>query len=128
MAGTVQAHEFVSAVPTVPAIADIKVDPTKLLEVAKVVEEQANALQDKLRVTLGELRIDAPSPDVVSSASVDVWNALVSDDDQSYAHRVRDYVQSLRDLMEQLRTAAQKYAVSESDKAAHFGDRGVHRP
>jgi uncharacterized protein YukE len=127
MAGAAQAHKLASAVPTAPGIADIKVDPAKLLEVAKVVEEQANALQDKLRLKLGELHIDTPSPDVISSASVEVWNALVSDGAESYAKRVRDYVQSLRDLVEQVRTAAQRYTVSEADKAAHFGDRGVHR-
>jgi hypothetical protein len=128
MSNTAQAHELTSMVPTAPGVADIKVDPAKLLDVAKVVEDQANALQDKLRLKLGELHIDTPSADVISTASVESWNALISDGDQAYAQRVRAYVHSLRDLVQQLRTASERYTVSEEDKAAHFGDRGVHRP
>jgi uncharacterized protein YukE len=127
MSNTAQAHELTSLVPTAPGVADIKVDPANLLDVAKVVEDQANALQDKLRLKLGELHIDTPSADVISTASVESWNALISDGDQAYAQRVRAYVQSLRDLVQQLRTASERYTVSEEDKAAHFGDRGVHR-
>jgi uncharacterized protein YukE len=127
MSNTAQAHELTSLVPTAPGVADIKVDPAKLLDVAKVVEDQTNALQDKLRLKLGELHIDTPSADVISTASVESWNALISDGDQAYAQRVRAYVQSLRDLVQQLRTASERYTVSEEDKAAHFGDRGVHR-
>jgi uncharacterized protein YukE len=127
MSNTAQAHELTSLVPTAPGVADIKVDPANLLDVAKVVEDQANALQDKLRLKLGELHIDTPSADVISTASVESWNALISDGDQAYAQRVRAYVQSLRDLVQQLRTASERYTVSEDDKAAYFGDRGVHR-
>jgi uncharacterized protein YukE len=127
MSNTAQAHELTSLVPTAPGVADIKVDPANLLDVAKVVEDQANALQDKLRLKLGELHIDTPSADVISTASVESWNALISDGDQAYAQRVRAYVQSLRDLVQQLRTASERYTVSEEDKAAYFGDRGVHR-
>jgi uncharacterized protein YukE len=128
MAGTAQAHELASAVPAAPGVADIKVDPAKLLDVAKVVEDQANALQDKLRLALGELHIDTPSADTISVASFQSWNALVSDGDQSYVNSVRTYVQRLRDLVDQLRTAAEKYRLSEEDKAAYFGDRGARKP
>jgi hypothetical protein len=125
MATTAQA-QLTSTVPTAPGVADIKVDPSKLLDVARVVEEQVNALQDKLRLRLGELHIDTPSSDTISTASVDSWNELIADGDQSYAKRVRDYIEGLRTLVEQLRTAAERYEVSDADKAAAFGDRGVH--
>jgi hypothetical protein len=125
MATTAQA-QLTSAVPTAPGVADVKVDPSKLLDVARIVEEQVNALQDKLRLRLGELHIDTPSSDTISTASVDSWNELISDGEQSYAKRVRDYINGLRTLVEQLRTASERYAVSDADKAAQFGDRGVH--
>jgi hypothetical protein len=113
-------------VPTAPGVADVKVDPSKLLDVASVVEDQVNALQDKLRIRLGELHIDTPSSDTISTASVDSWNELISDGEQSYANRVRDYIEGLRTLVEQLRTAAERYAAGDADKAAQLGDRGVH--
>jgi hypothetical protein len=110
-------------VPTAPGVADIKVDPSKLLDVAKIVEDQANTLQDKLRLSIGQLHIDAPSTDTISTASIDSWNALISDGDQSYAKRVLAYVEGLRALVQQLRVASGTYTISEEDKAAHFGDR-----
>ncbi|SDX22631.1 Uncharacterized conserved protein YukE [Amycolatopsis xylanica] len=127
MSGTTAVHELGSTVPTVPGMADIQVDPDKLLAVAKIVEDQANALQDKLRERLGELHIDAPSDDAISTYATKAWNSLVSDGDQSYAKRVRSYVQGLRDLVEQLREAAKRYKLDEDEKTAAFGDRGVHR-
>lgn len=127
MSGATAVHELNSTVPTVPGMADVQVDPDKLLAVAKVVEDQANALQDKLRERLGELHIDPPSEDAISTYATKAWNMLVSDGDESYAKRVRSYVQGLRDLVEQLREAAKRYQLGEDEKTAAFGDRGVHR-
>jgi uncharacterized protein YukE len=116
-----------STVPTAPGVADITVDPSKLLDVAKVVEDQANALQDRLRLSIGQLHIDTPSSDTISTASIDSWNALISDGDQSYARRVLAYVEGLRALVQQLRVASGTYTTSEADKAAHFEDRNAPR-
>jgi hypothetical protein len=71
MAGTAQAHELASAMPSAPGVAAIKVDPARLLDVAKIVEDQANALQDKLGLRLGELHIDTPSADTISVHSIE---------------------------------------------------------
>lgn len=127
MAATSKVEDLASAVPVPPSVADIRVDPSKLLEVAKIVEDQVDALQDKLLTRLDQLRIDTPSNDTVSVHSTSVWNELVADGDESYAAQVRAYVAGLRRLVTQLRTAAKEYTTSEADKAAAFGDRGVHR-
>jgi uncharacterized protein YukE len=99
-----------TAVPGVPGIADIKVEPGNLLQVAKIINDQADELEDKLRGKLADLTIDPPADDVVSATA-----------------RVRAYVKNLRDLAAQLREAAKHYDAGEEDKAAAFGDRGAGR-
>lgn len=116
-----------TAVPGVPGIADIHVEPTNLMQVAKIINDQADELEDKLRQKLIHLRIDAPSADVVSATAVGAWNRLVASGDGSYAVRVQNYVKNLRNLASQLRKAAEHYQVNEHDRAASFGDRGVGR-
>ncbi|WUH82099.1 hypothetical protein OHS18_29370 [Amycolatopsis sp. NBC_00355] len=119
-------YDLSTAVPVAPAAADVLVHPDKVLAVARIVEEQANALEDQLLTRLGELRIDAPSADVISTQSMAAWNSLIADGDRSYAGQVREYVAGLKRLVSQLRDAAKDYQVSEDEKAAVFGDRGKH--
>jgi hypothetical protein len=119
-------YDLSSAVPVAPAAADVLVRPDKLLDVARIVEEQANALEDQLITRLDQLRIDAPSADVISTQSVEAWNSLIADGDRSYAGQVREYVAGLKRLVSQLREAAKDYKISEEEKAAVFGDRGKH--
>lgn len=127
MSATSKVQDLASAVPVPPSVADIRVNPAKLLEVARIVEEQVDALQDKLLTRLDQLRIDTPANDTVSVHATSAWNELVSDGDASYAAQVRSYVAGLRGLVTQLRTAAKDYETSDADKAAAFGDRGVYR-
>ncbi|MCR6486985.1 hypothetical protein M8542_29570 [Amycolatopsis sp. OK19-0408] len=119
-------YDLSTAVPVAPAAADVLVHPDKLLDVARIVEDQANALEDQLLTKLGELRIDAPSADVISTQAMQAWNSLIADGDRSYAGQVREYVAGLKRLVSQLRDAAKDYQVSEDEKAAVFGDRGKH--
>jgi uncharacterized protein YukE len=124
MPGVTQAQDLASAVPDVPGLADIEVDPAKILDAAKVVEDQANALEDKLRTRLDELRIDTPAGDLVSTNTFMAWNLMVSDAPDSYAKGVRAYLRGLRDLVQQLRSASEQYKATDEDKAAMLGDRG----
>ncbi|WP_370969524.1 hypothetical protein [Amycolatopsis sp. cg9] len=119
-------YDLSPAVPVAPAVADVLVRPDKLLDVARIVEEQANALEDQLITRLDQLRVDAPSADVVSTQSIEAWNSLIADGDRSYAGQVREYVAGLKRLVSQLREAAKDYKVSDEEKAAVFGDRGKH--
>jgi hypothetical protein len=119
-------YDLTTAVPVAPAAADVLVHPDKLLDVARIVEEQTNALEDQLLTRLGELRIDAPSADVISTQSIEAWNSVIADGDRSYAGQVREYVAGLKHLVSQLREAAKDYKVSDEEKAAVFGDRGKH--
>ncbi|WP_033290050.1 PE domain-containing protein [Amycolatopsis jejuensis] len=126
MPGSTPLTDLASSIPAAPGVADLVVEPAKLLDVARVVEEQVSALEDKLLTRLGELRIDAPSADTVSVNAVAAWNTVVAEGDQSYVAQVRAYVANLHKLVAQLREAAKTYQASDADKAAAFGDRGAH--
>ncbi|MGW7530723.1 PE domain-containing protein [Amycolatopsis sp. NPDC054798] len=126
MPGSTPLTDLASSVPAAPGVADIVVEPAKLLEVARVVDEQVSALEDKLLTRLGELRVDTPSSDTVSVNAMAAWNTVVAEGDHSYAAQVRAYVANLHKLVGQLREAAKTYEASDADKAAAFGDRGAH--
>ncbi len=126
MSASSKVQDLASAVPVAPSVADIRVDHGKLLEVAQIVEDQVDALEDKLLTRLNQLRIDPPASDTVSTHATGVWNELVAEGDTSYAAQVRSYVAGLRGLVKQLRAAAKDYKTSEADKAAVFGDRVGH--
>ncbi|TWE14180.1 hypothetical protein [Prauserella muralis] len=115
-----------SSVPAVPAARDIEIAPDKVLDVASIIEDQAEELQRKLAEHLGALRIQPPSEDTVSTHAVQAWNQVVAGGEGSYERRVRAYVQGLRDLAGQLREASKRYQLSEQEKAEAFGDRRVH--
>ncbi|TQJ03592.1 hypothetical protein [Amycolatopsis cihanbeyliensis] len=121
--GALAAYSLGAGVPTAPDARDIRVDPSRLLEVAAVIETQANQLQDKVRAQLEALRIEPPSQDVVSIHAVEAWNNVIVDGEESYERRVRSYVQGLRSLVEQLRAASAEYEGSEDERAESFGDR-----
>lgn len=112
-----------TAVPAVPAAMDIAIEPGQVLQVAKIINDQADALADRVRQLLIELNIDAPADDVVSATAVDAWNRLVARGDGSYAQRVQNYIEQLRHLATQLRTAAGTYQTGEDEKIAALGDR-----
>ena len=113
-------------VPSVPGAADIQVSPDKILAVAKVIEDQAGELVEKIRDELGALAIDPPAEDPVSTHAVQGWNQTIALGDGSYAQRVTQYVEDLRGLAEQLRKAAGHYQAGEDDKREVFDDRGVY--
>lgn len=114
-----------ASVPAVPGARDIQVEPGKLLEVAGVIEEQANQLQNRVSAQLGSLRIAPPSQDIVSTNAVEAWNSVVIDGEESYGSRVWAYIVGLRDLVQQLRAASAAYETGEDDKAETFGGRQV---
>ncbi|NIH77868.1 PE domain-containing protein [Amycolatopsis viridis] len=112
-----------ATVPSVPA--DLRVDPHQLVAVANVIDEQAGALDERIRRNLADLDITAPAQDVISTTAIDAWNRLVARGGSSYAERVRAYVGNLRELAARLRQAAQSYQTGEDEKAATLRR---HRP
>lgn len=121
---SVAAGAAVPPVPTVPNVTDIEVAPDQVDDVARVIEEQADALQEKLRTQLDALKIKPPSDDIVSTHAIAAWNAIVVDGEESYLNRVNAYALGLRTLAGQLRAAGDFYRTGEDDKAAAITGQG----
>ncbi|GAA1195459.1 PE domain-containing protein [Prauserella alba] len=112
--------------PSVPSAGDIDVAPDKVADAARIIEAQADALDEKLSEQLNSLRIKAPAEDIVSRHAVEAWNDVVSSPEDSYAAHARAYVEDLRSLATQLRRAGEKYSESDEEKAdALGGGRGL---
>jgi hypothetical protein len=95
-----------------------------VLAAARIVESQANALQDLWTDCVHSFRIDPPGMDDVSVAMAAAWNDRLIGDDDSYKNRVKDYVVGLRKLAVQLGDTAKAYGFSEDEISAAFGKQG----
>src|SRR5215217_2121808 len=97
--------------------ADISVSPDQVLTVASLFEEQANALSKQLDADLGALSITGVSADEVTKPIVEAWNQMISVHPDSYASRVKIYVENLHKFVAQLRYAAKTYRISDDQQA-----------
>lgn len=101
------------------------VEPEQVLAAAKIVAEQADALNDVLLQYSPSMRVGPPSENQVSVALADAWNSAIVDTDGSYLARVQEYLTGLRSLQLQLREAAERYRLDDDEVAATFGDRSA---
>jgi hypothetical protein len=101
------------------------VSKDNVLAAGRIVESQAEALRDRLKDADRELRVDPPGGDDVSIRIAPAWNDRLVDDDDSYSHRVRDYVTGLKKLAVQLADTAKSYGYSEDEIAAAFRGQGA---
>ena len=101
------------------------VTPTNVLSAAKIIETQALALQDKLDAARGDLLIEAPGTDDVSTRMAPAWNDLLLHRDDSYANRVQDYVHGLIKLADQCAASAKTYGYTDDQIADAMGTKGT---
>jgi hypothetical protein len=130
MTATARPTELASAMPSAPGVATITADPARLLDVANGVEEQANALQEKLRLRLGELHMARrrPTPSVCTASKPGThWSpteisrmptacVLTCSACGTWSSNFAPPPRSTHS------------AKKSEDKATHFGDRGAHKP
>ncbi len=100
------------------------VNRDNVLAAGRIVESQADALQDLWVDCVHSFRIDAPGTDDVSTRMADAWNDRLIGDEDSYKNRVRDYVFGLRKLAVQLGDTAKSYGYSEEEISLAFGKQG----
>jgi hypothetical protein len=93
-----------------------------VLAAARIIESQADQLQDSLSSARDELRVRPPGTDDVSVRMTAAWNDLLVEDDDSYRSRINDYVVGLRRLSVQLGDTARDYGYTEDEIAAAFGN------
>src|SRR5262245_17397845 len=101
------------------------VTPENVLAAAKIIETQALALKDKLDAARGELLIEAPGNDDVSTRIAPAWNDLLLHRDDSYANRVQDYVHGLIKLAGQCAESAKAYGYTDDQVAEALGTKGT---
>jgi hypothetical protein len=97
------------------------VNPGNVLAAGKIIDAQADELQDKYLPRLGGLYIDPPGHDRISDRMATAWNDLIVGNDDSYANRVRQYVESLRRLVTQIEEAAKTYGYTDDQIASALG-------
>lgn len=100
------------------------VNKDNVLAAARIIENQADALQDLWSDSVHSFRIDPPGMDDVSTRMADAWNDRLIGDDDSYKNRVKDYVLGLKKLAVQLGDTAKSYGYSEEEISAAFGKQG----
>ncbi|MGQ0840345.1 hypothetical protein [Actinokineospora sp.] len=97
------------------------VNHDNILAAAKIIQNQVDALSERLEEARYELRIVGPGDDVVSEKVAQAWNDRLVNDDDSYSFRVDEYVQSLRNLVIQLIDSAKNYGYNEDEIATALG-------
>jgi hypothetical protein len=100
------------------------VNQHNVLAAARIIESQADALFKKLKASQRDLFVEAPGTDDVSVRIAPAWNDRLLEDDDSYAHRVADYITSLKKLAVQLGDTAKAYGYTEDQIEAAFRGQG----
>ncbi len=101
------------------------VNQHNVLAAARIIDNQATALMDRLKGAQRDLRIEPPGGDDVSTRIAPAWNDRLILDDDSYARRVLDYVGGLRRLAVQLGDTAKAYGFTEDEIEAAFRGQGA---
>lgn len=97
------------------------VNRDNVLGAAKIIEDQADFLQEKVKTIGRDLRVTPPGNDEVSLRMANAWNDLLVENDDSYRVRIVEYVAGLRRLAVQLGDTARAYGFSEDEISAAFG-------
>ena len=122
--GVESAFQAVAKANTAITSGTFTVNRDNVLAAARIIESQADALQDLWLDCVHCFRIDPPGTDDVSTRMADAWNDRLIGDDDSYKNRVRDYVFGLKKLAVQLGDTAKAYGYSEEEISAAFGKQG----
>jgi hypothetical protein len=101
------------------------VNRDNVLAAGRIIESQANALHAVWRDRSGDLRIDPPGDDDVSTRMSNAWNDLLVGNDDSYQNRIREYILGLKRLAVQLGDTAKAYGYTEDEIATAFGTKGA---
>lgn len=114
-----------AALPTTPASGTIKVDHDNVLGAAKIIRSQIDLLSDRIADRGVELLVQPAGGDSVSIEAATAWNNYLVQQDDSYAARVQQYIESLYNIVDQLRDSAVQYGFTEDQITNAFGERSA---
>lgn len=95
----------------------LRVAPEKVQAAAHIVQQRADVLEAVIKQNAPLLHVEPPAQNQVVVAVTDAWNKAMTEGDDSYLSRAREYLESLRRLQRQLVAAARRYA--DDDHNAH---------
>jgi hypothetical protein len=101
------------------------VNRDNVLAAGRIIESQADALQQIWLDRSRALYIDPPGDDDVSTRMASAWNDVLVDNEDSYRNRIKDYIVGLKKLAVQLGDTAKSYGYSEEEISAAFGTTGA---
>ena len=93
------------------------VNPDNVLAAAKIIDTLAQNLSDELADSFDVLRIAPPGNDDVSIRVAPAWNGVLIDNTDSYANRIKQYVEGLRNLSQQCQNSAKAYGYTDQQIA-----------
>lgn len=94
-----------------------------VLAAAQIIQTQADALRMRLDDARDGLKVVPPGEDDVSTRIAPAWNDLLLYNDNSYANRIKQYIDGLDHLARQCEDSAKTYGYSDEQIAAAFGGR-----
>lgn len=118
------ASEIAAQAPQAVGSGSFTVNKDNVLGAAKIIQTQSNELRETLKDSRWDLEIPPPGDDEVSTRMAAAWNDRLVNDEDSYANRIRLYVDSLDRLVQQLSDTAKAYGYSEEEIAAAYEAKG----
>jgi hypothetical protein len=101
------------------------VNRDNVLAAGRIIESQADALQNVFVTRANSLRIDPPGDDDVSARMSRAWNDVLYTNEDSYRNRIKDYITGLKRLAVQLGDTAKAYGYTEEEIDAAFRTKGA---
>ncbi|MEU4741297.1 hypothetical protein AB0G02_12655 [Actinosynnema sp. NPDC023658] len=103
-----------------------QVSKDTVLQAGKIISDQAESLAKSLRRSERNLQVDLPAgSDPVNQSIAEAWNSRLVGGEDTYAGRVKQYVDSLDELVVQLRAVATQYGFTEDEVTSAFGAAGA---
>ena len=121
----IDAFQQVDQLNTNMASGTFTITPDNVLAAAQIIKAQADTLKEKLENAGGDLLVVPPGDDDVSTRVAPAWNDLLVYNNDSYANRIRQYVDGLHNLAQQCAESARTYGYTEEQVAAAFGGQSV---
>ncbi|WP_330272011.1 hypothetical protein OG205_34045 [Lentzea sp. NBC_00516] len=106
-----------------PSSQNFHVNKDNVLKAGVIIQGQAAELRTALNAARRKLlvNVDAQSAGTVSSNIAGLWNRRLMTDEDSYAGRIAQYVESLEKLGAQLQQSAKQYGYTEEEITTVFG-------
>ncbi|WP_434452202.1 hypothetical protein [Lentzea sp. E54] len=113
------ASSLMDRISSGPSTQQFRVDKDTVLKAGTVIHDQWKELERAYKKHVPLLRIPT-SDDQVTADVVEAWNDRLVYHTDSYAERIKRYMETLENLSDQLKASAQQYGFNEEEISAAF--------